>query len=106
MGAWVFERILNLLAQGSRADSRWVFVVLGLILSPVFLRAGLTANEMTVGNTIGLHGPDGYNKTGGLKLNNNGLDHSEQLAAVDGHMSITDWLTLMESKYNTNNKVP
>jgi 4-amino-4-deoxy-L-arabinose transferase-like glycosyltransferase len=42
LSVWLLERILSLLAHGSRADSRLLFVVLGLALSPVMVRAGLT----------------------------------------------------------------
>lgn len=39
---WLLERLLNLLSHGSRADSRLVYVTLGLALSPVMLKSGLT----------------------------------------------------------------
>lgn len=42
-GLWVFERLLHLLAPGVRADSRWAFAGLGLLLAPMFLRAGLSS---------------------------------------------------------------
>ncbi len=41
LGLWVFERLLSVLAPGARVDSRWLFALLGLGLSPVFFRAGL-----------------------------------------------------------------
>lgn len=40
--AWLLNRLLLLLAHGSREDSRIAFVFLGLSLAPVALRAGLT----------------------------------------------------------------
>lgn len=43
LGLWIFERLLTLLAPGARADSRWAFVGLGVVLSPMFFRAGLTS---------------------------------------------------------------
>ncbi len=39
--AYVFERILAMLAHGSRADSRLLFAVLGVTISPIFVRSGL-----------------------------------------------------------------
>ncbi|MBL7825619.1 MAG: glycosyltransferase family 39 protein [Saprospiraceae bacterium] len=39
---FALERLLNLLSHGSRADSRVVFIGLGLALSPVFVKAGFT----------------------------------------------------------------
>jgi len=43
LGLWVFERLLALLAPGARAESRWAYAGLGLVLAPMFLRAGLTS---------------------------------------------------------------
>jgi len=43
LGLWVFERLLALLAPGARAESRWAYAGLGLVLAPMFFRAGLTS---------------------------------------------------------------
>lgn len=52
--ACLLERILSLLSHGSRADSRWMFVLLGLVLAPVFLRAGLTIMTDALGLALAL----------------------------------------------------
>lgn len=41
---WFFERVLQLLAPGSRIGSRWVFTLLALAFAPAFVRAGLAAS--------------------------------------------------------------
>jgi len=43
LGLWIFERLLALLAPGARVESRWAFAGLGLVLAPMFFRAGLTS---------------------------------------------------------------
>lgn len=53
-GVFVFERLLSLLAPGARADSRWVYVGLGLMLAPMFLRSGLTSMSDGLGLTLAL----------------------------------------------------
>jgi hypothetical protein len=40
----VFERLLQCLAHGSRAESRWIFTWLGVSIAPLFLYAGLTVS--------------------------------------------------------------
>lgn len=40
----VFERLLNSLAHGSRTESRWIFVGLGVAIAPLFLRSGITVS--------------------------------------------------------------
>ncbi|MCC7466093.1 MAG: glycosyltransferase family 39 protein [Saprospiraceae bacterium] len=40
----VFERLLQCLAHGSRAESRWIFTGLGVSIAPLFLYAGLTVS--------------------------------------------------------------
>ncbi len=52
--AYIFERILAVLAQGSRADSRLLFSVLALVLAPVFVRSGLVVMSDGLGLTFTL----------------------------------------------------
>lgn len=52
LGLWVFERLLNLLAPGVRAESRWMFAGLGLGLSPMFFCAGITSMSDGLGLTL------------------------------------------------------
>lgn len=54
LSAWLMERILVMLAHGSRADSRWMFVLLGLVMAPVFIRSGLTAASDASGLALAL----------------------------------------------------
>jgi len=42
LSAFFFDRCLQVLTPGARAESRWVFTGLALLLAPVFVRAGLT----------------------------------------------------------------
>jgi 4-amino-4-deoxy-L-arabinose transferase-like glycosyltransferase len=49
VSVWLLERILALLTHGSRADSRWSFVTLGLAMAPVFVRSGLTLMSDALG---------------------------------------------------------
>ena len=49
LAAWLLDRILTLLSHGSRSDSRWVFVGLGLVCAPVFFRSGLTVMSDALG---------------------------------------------------------
>ena len=51
-GLWVFERLLNLLAPGVRAESRWIFAGLGLVLAPMFFCAGITSMSDGLGLTL------------------------------------------------------
>jgi hypothetical protein len=53
-GLWVFERLLTLLAPGARAESRWVFAGLGLVLAPMFFRAGLSSMSDGLGLVLAL----------------------------------------------------
>jgi len=53
-GLWVFERLLALLAPGARAESRWVFAGLGLVLAPMFFRAGLSSMSDGLGLALAL----------------------------------------------------
>lgn len=48
-GLWLFVRLLTLLAPGARVESRWAFAGLGLVLCPMFLRAGLTSMSDALG---------------------------------------------------------
>ena len=54
VSAWLLERILAMLAHGSRADSRWMFVGLGLVLAPIFMRSGLTVMSDALGLALAL----------------------------------------------------
>lgn len=54
LGLWFFERLLALLAPGARAESRWVFAGLGLALSPLFFRAGLSSMSDALGLVFAL----------------------------------------------------
>ena len=54
LGLWTFERLLALLAPGARAESRWVFAGLGLVLAPMFFRAGLTSMSDGLGLVLAL----------------------------------------------------
>ncbi len=49
LSAFFFDRCLQVLTPGARAESRWVFTGLGLLLAPVFVRAGLTAMSDMLG---------------------------------------------------------
>lgn len=48
-GLWVFVQLLTLLAPGARVESRWAFAGLGVVLCPMFLRAGLTSMSDALG---------------------------------------------------------
>jgi hypothetical protein len=52
--AWMLYRLLDQLSHGSRADSRMVFTGLGLVLAPVFVRAGLTVMSDAMGLALAL----------------------------------------------------
>lgn len=53
-GLWFFVRLLTLLAPGARVESRWAFAGLGLVLCPMFLRAGLTCMSDALGFAFAL----------------------------------------------------
>lgn len=52
LGLWVFERLLNLLAPGVRAESRWMFAGLALVCSPTFFCTGLNNMSDGLGLTL------------------------------------------------------
>ena len=52
--AFLLERILGLLAHGSRADSRLTFVGIGFVMAPAFLRSGLTVMSDALGLALAL----------------------------------------------------
>ncbi len=52
--AFLLERILGLLAHGSRADSRLAFVGIGFVMAPAFLRSGLTVMSDALGLALAL----------------------------------------------------
>jgi 4-amino-4-deoxy-L-arabinose transferase-like glycosyltransferase len=54
VGLWVFERLLALLAPGARVESRWVYAGLGLAMSSMFVRAGLTSMSDSLGLLLAL----------------------------------------------------
>ena len=49
LAAFFFDRCLQVLSPGARPESRWVFIGLGLLLAPCFLRAGLTVMSDALG---------------------------------------------------------
>lgn len=49
MAAWMFERLLRLWGPGTSPRSRWAFTVVALVLSPYFIRAGLTVMSDALG---------------------------------------------------------
>lgn len=54
VSAWLLERIIGMLSHGSRADSRLLFILLGLVLSPVFVRSGLVVMSDGLGLALTL----------------------------------------------------
>ena len=40
MSAWIMNQILAVISHGSRADSRFVFILLSMVAAPVFLHSG------------------------------------------------------------------
>jgi len=54
LSVFFFDRCLQVLTPGARAESRWVFTGLGLLLAPVFVRAGLTAMSDMLGLAFAL----------------------------------------------------
>lgn len=54
LGVWMFERILTLLSPGARMESRWVFVGLGLLVSPMFFRSGMMSMSDGMGLMLAL----------------------------------------------------
>lgn len=51
---WQFDRCLRVLTPGARAESRWVFAGLGLMLAPYFVRAGLTVMSDALGLALAM----------------------------------------------------
>lgn len=49
LAAFCFDRCLQVLTPGARAESRWVFTGLGLLIAPLFIRSGLTVMSDMMG---------------------------------------------------------